>query len=109
MRPIQGKARLRAASYGRGLWETPIEYTATPMVYISATTTQKNTSSVAPDQTNQEIMKVEVFTNGNLSPFSATSFTFNTTGSTNPATDIVNAKLLFTGTTNAFSTSKSIW
>jgi len=103
--PNPGESRLRAASYGRGLWETPIEYTATPMVYISATTTQKNTSSVAPDQINQEIIKVEVFTNGNLSPFSASSFTFNTDGSTAPATDITNAKLFFTGTTNAFSTA----
>ena len=100
-----GESRLRAASFGRGLWETPIEYTATPMVYISSTTTQKKTASVAPGEVNQEIIKVEVNTNGNLSPLSATSFTFNTNGSTNPTTDITNAKLYFTGTTNAFATT----
>jgi len=100
-----GETRLRAASYGRGLWETPIEYEPTPMIFVSSTTVQKELSSVSPDQTNQEILKIELVTNGNLSPFSATSFTFNTTGSTNPSTDITNAKLFYTSTSSAFSTA----
>jgi photosystem II stability/assembly factor-like uncharacterized protein len=100
-----GESRLRAASFGRGLWETTIEYTATPMVYISSTTTQKKTASVAPGELNQEIIKVVVNTNGNLTPLSATSFTFNTNGSISPVSDITNAKLYYTGTTNAFSTT----
>jgi len=100
-----GETRLRAASYGRGLWETPIEYTPTPMIYVSGTAVQKNLSSVSPNQTNQEILKVELVTNGNLSPFSATSFTFNTNGSSNPATDITNAKLYYTSTSTAFSSA----
>ena len=100
-----GESRLRAATFGRGLWETPIEYTATPMVYISSTTTQKKKASVAPGEIDQEIIKVEINTNGNLSPLSATSFTFNTNGSTNPLADISNAKLYTTGTTNVFSTA----
>lgn len=100
-----GETRLRAASYGRGLWETPIEYEPTPMIYVSGTSVQKNLSSVSPGQTNQEILKVELVTNGNLSPFSATSFSFNTNGSSNPATDIANAKLYYTSTSTAFSTT----
>ncbi len=103
--PNPGESRLRAASYGRGLWETPIEYTATPMIYVSSTAVQKNLSSVAPAQTDQEILKVELVTNGNLSPFSATSFTFNTNGSTSPVSDIANAKLYYTATSSAFSTT----
>ncbi|HSF87888.1 MAG TPA: GEVED domain-containing protein, partial [Saprospiraceae bacterium] len=100
-----GETRLRAASYGRGLWETPIEYEPTPMIFVSSTTIQKELSSVSPNQPNQEILKVELVTNGNLSPFHATSFTFNTSGSTNPGTDITNAKLYYTATSTAFSTS----
>jgi photosystem II stability/assembly factor-like uncharacterized protein len=100
-----GETRLRAASYGRGLWETPIEYTPTPMIYVSSTAVQKELSSVSPNLANQEILKIEIVTNGNLSPFNATSFTFNTTGSTNPATDIANAKLYYTSTSSAFSTA----
>ena len=100
-----GESKLRAATYGRGLWETPVEYISTPMVYASTTARQPNTSAISPDQIDQEILKVELQTQGNLSPLSVTSFTFNTNGSTNPAADITHAKLYFSSTSNAFSTA----
>ncbi|MFZ4707588.1 MAG: GEVED domain-containing protein [Bacteroidales bacterium] len=97
------ESKLKAATYGRGLWETPVHYSAVPMTYISGTTTQTNVSSVAPNQINQEIIGIQIVTNGNLSPLSVTSFTLNTIGSTNPLTDITNAKLFYTGTNSSFS------
>ena len=100
-----GESKLRAATYGRGLWETPVEYISTPMVYSSTTAKQPNTSAISPDQIDQEILKVELQTLGNLSPLNVTSFTFNTNGSTNPSTDITSAKLFFSSTSNAFSTA----
>ncbi len=100
-----GESKLRAATYGRGLWETPVEYISTPMVYASTTAKQPNTSAISPDQIDQEILKVELQTLGNLSPLSVTSFTFNTNGSTDPTTDIISAKLYFSSTSNAFSTA----
>ncbi|MFZ4707985.1 MAG: VPS10 domain-containing protein, partial [Bacteroidales bacterium] len=97
------ESKLKAATYGRGLWETPVHYSALPMTYISGTTTQNNVSTVAPNQINQEIIGIQIVTNGNLTPLSATSFTLNTTGSTSPVTDITNAKLFYTGTNSSFS------
>lgn len=98
-------SKLRAATFGRGLWETPVYSTDIPMTYVSSTTTQTNTSTVAPNQTNQVIIGIEILASGNLTPLSATSFTFNTTGSTNPATDITNAKLYYTETSDIFASS----
>jgi photosystem II stability/assembly factor-like uncharacterized protein len=97
------ESKLKAATYGRGLWETAVHYSAVPMTYISGTTTQANVRTVAPNQTNQEIIGIQIVTIGNLSPLSATSFTLNTNGSTSPVTDITNAKLFFTGTNSTFS------
>ncbi|MFZ4548793.1 MAG: GEVED domain-containing protein, partial [Bacteroidales bacterium] len=99
------QSKLRAATFGRGLWETLVYYSSTAMTYVSGTVTQSNISSVAPNQVNQEIIGIQIVTNGDLTPLSATSFTLNTTGSTNPATDVSNAKLYYTGTSNTFSTT----
>jgi hypothetical protein len=98
-------SKLRAATYGRGLWESPVYYTSLPMTYASSTTTQNKITTVAQNQVNQEIIGIQVVTDGDISPLSATSFTINTTGSTNPLTDISNAKLFYTGSNNAFATT----
>ena len=45
---------------------------------------------------------MQVVTSGVLSPFSVTAMTLTTTGSTNPATDINNYRLYFSGTTGTF-------
>ncbi|MEI7522752.1 MAG: GEVED domain-containing protein [Mariniphaga sp.] len=101
--PIDSK--LRAATFGRGLWESPVYYSSSPMTLVSSTTTQDNTSNIAQNQINQGIIGIQIVTNGNLTPLSATSFTFNTSGSTNPATDITNAKVFYTGTSNVLATT----
>ncbi len=75
------------------------------MVYVSSTAVQKNTKNIEPGQTNQDILKVEVLTNGNLNPFNITSLTFNTNGSTDPHHDIARARLYYTGSSNALSTT----
>ena len=101
--PIDSK--LRAATFGRGLWESPVYYSSVPMTFTSATTTQNNSSTIGQNQTSQEIIGIQIVTDGNLTPLSATSFSFNTTGSTNPVTDITNAKVYYTGTSNTLATT----
>ncbi len=68
------------------------------------TTTQNNTGSVLQNATNNEIIGIHLTTPGSVSPLTATSFTFNTTGTTN-VTDISNAKVWFTGSSSAFATT----
>ena len=102
------ESKLRAATFARGLWETPLYYLSTPMVYGSCTTTQTNTTSVNPNQANQVIIGVEVVTSGDLTPLSATSFTFNTIGTTNPSADISGAKLFYTGPERIFAPTTQV-
>lgn len=104
--PNPGESRLRAATFGRGLWETPVEYLSVPMVYASTRALQNNTASVAPGTTRAEIMKIEVNTAGNLNPLTISSLTFNTNGTTVAQHDISNARLFFGGSSNLFSTSQ---
>lgn len=75
---------------------------AAPMSFVSSTTTQNNTASLASGATNQEIVGIQVVTTGTTNPLTASSFTFNTAGSTNVA-DIANAKLWTSGTTSSFA------
>lgn len=72
------------------------------MSYVSSTTTQTNVSNVSTNTTNQQVIGIQIVTTGANSPISATSFTVNTTGTTNTA-DIANAKIFYTGTTSTFS------
>ncbi|MBL0181986.1 MAG: hypothetical protein IPP96_06690 [Chitinophagaceae bacterium] len=76
---------------------------ASPMIYVSSTTTQ-NANNVGNGTTNNHIIGIQVVTSGTLSPLSATSFTINTNGTTAPATDITNAKLWYTGNSSTFAT-----
>jgi photosystem II stability/assembly factor-like uncharacterized protein len=99
-------SKIRAATFGRGLWESPVVYSLVPMAYVSSTTTQNNTSAIAPNQINQVIVGVQIVNSGSLAPFNAaTSFTFNSIGSTNPITDITKAKLYYTGTSASFAST----
>ncbi|MBI3502200.1 MAG: T9SS type A sorting domain-containing protein [Bacteroidetes bacterium] len=74
-----------------------------PMTYTSSTTTQNNTALVGVNTTNNEVLGIQIVTSGSTSPLSATSFSLNTTGTTAPATDITNAKIWYTGTSNSFA------
>jgi hypothetical protein len=80
----------------------------TNMTYSSSTTTQTNFSNIFKPATNQQIIGVQVVAAGNVSPLSTTSFTFSTNGSTNPVTDISNAKLWATGLNPTFATNVQI-
>ena len=55
---------------------------------------------------NTQMMRIIVRTEGSTLPFAtASSFTFNTEGTTNPLTDINGAKLFYTGASSSFSTT----
>lgn len=82
--------------------------TATPMVYVSSTTTQNVSRSPRPD-TDHLILGVEIVTNGAGSPLSTTSFSFNTTGTSPTVTaNIANAKLWSTGPSSTFAATTQI-
>jgi parallel beta-helix repeat protein len=66
-----------------------------PMVYDSATTIQPITSPIMGVQTQQVIAALKVNVTGNQSPFSLTSVTFNTNGTTNTS-NIAKAQLFYT-------------
>jgi hypothetical protein len=72
-----------------------------PMVLDSVYTFQ-NSSSVVRGATNRVILNIKVYTSGVLSPFNVSNLNFNTNGTTLPS-DIVNAKVYFTGTNNTFN------
>ncbi len=79
-----------------------------PMAYSSSTTTQNNTSNVSISSINNELIGIEIVTTGSTSPIDVTSFTFNTTGTTDPANDIINATLWSTGTSSTFATTTQV-
>lgn len=79
-------------------------WTPIPMTYTSSTTTQALTTPVVPGSTSQQIIGVQVVTSGVASPLSLTALALNTTGTT-AVSDILNAKVYYTGTSSTFSTS----
>ena len=77
-----------------------------PMTYNSSNVIQLNNGAVfGPSSTSNQIIQVQVVTNGSDSPFNMTSIVCNTNGSTSPGTDIANAKMYFTGTSSTFSSA----
>lgn len=87
-------------------WDADIIcYLPAPMAYVSSAVTQANTSYVTPGSPDQEIIGVNIVTLGALTPFALTSLNFNTTGSTAALTDILDAKLWYTGTSGTFAVS----
>jgi hypothetical protein len=87
-------------------WSGPYTFTtADPyMVYTSSTVTQNNTDPINRGSVDQEVICIEVVTTNPTSPLDITQFDLNTNGSTSPGTDILNAKLYYTGTTGTFGT-----
>jgi hypothetical protein len=87
-------------------WAPPA---GSPMTYVSSTTVQVQNgvpvAAIPAGLTNNQIVQIQVVTSGNLSPFSVTGFSLGTNGSINPPTDITNAKVYYTGTSNVFSTA----
>lgn len=78
----------------------------TPMVFSSCTAAiYNNGESNGQGSSNARVYQVQVVTTGSLSPLSVTSLSLSTAGCTNAATDIVAAKVYFTGTNSTFSTA----
>lgn len=82
--------------------------TPTPMAYVSSTVTQNNTTPVNAGTVRNEVIGIQVVTSGTLTPLSATSFTFTTTGTTNSAADISNAQLWYTTNSSTFATTTQV-
>ena len=77
------------------------------MTYGTTYAEQNETGYVQPGSSNQRMLDIKVVTNGIDSPLDITSMTFNITGTTNPS-DIVNAKLFYTGLNPNFSTARQV-
>ncbi|MCE1189760.1 MAG: fibronectin type III domain-containing protein, partial [Ignavibacteria bacterium] len=81
----------------------------TPMTFVSAANTQAlSGTEVSLGSANQQIIGVKVVTSGQMSPLTASAFSFNTGSSSDPATDLVNAKLFYTGNSSTFATTQQI-
>lgn len=82
----------------------PLNITDVPaMTYVSSTSTQV-TGDVQLGGVNQAIIGIQVVTSGSYLPLNVTQLDLSTNGST-AVSDIVNAKVYYTGTTNTFSTA----
>ena len=79
-------------------------YNATPMVFVSSTTTQTNTSTIETCSVDSEIIGIQVVTSGTVTPIDLTQMIIQTTGSTNPLADIGNIDIYYTGTSATFTT-----
>ncbi|QNH63077.1 LamG-like jellyroll fold domain-containing protein [Hymenobacter sediminicola] len=75
-----------------------------PATYTSGTADQPNISRVPAGSTNQEILRVAIVIDGGPdAPLSATSFSFDTPGSSAPSVDIDAARVYYTGTSGTFA------
>ncbi len=99
-------SKIKAGTYGRGLWTSDLKNAPTgPMTYISSTCTQNNTNPVTPNDMNQEIIGIEIVIQGNQNPLNLTQFSLNTNGSSDAAGDITNARIYYSGISNSFNTN----
>jgi len=98
--------RLRAATYGRSVWESDLYGATGTMTLASTTASHPSTAVVSPGTANAQMMRLQVETSGCGTTLSATQFSFSTNGSTAPAADIASAKLFYTGTSASFSTAQ---
>ena len=77
------------------------------MTYTSSTVTQ-NSNDVVIGRTEQQIVGIQVVTFGNSNKLDLSSINFNTTGSSDPATDFSNAKLYYTGGSSVFAATNQV-
>lgn len=78
-------------------------WTLQTMAYSSSTTEQATTNFVLKGQTNQQIVRLKISTTGWVLPFSVTSITFTTTGTTTVG-NLTAARVYYTNT-DAFATT----
>ncbi|MCY7410638.1 MAG: GEVED domain-containing protein [Chitinophagales bacterium] len=79
---------------------------ATNMSYTKSEATQNDTSNILKGTTTANILGIEIITDGSLNPFAATSFTINSTGTSNFANDVTAVKIYSTGSSNIFNTNQ---
>ncbi|MBL4577261.1 MAG: hypothetical protein JKX74_02240, partial [Flavobacteriales bacterium] len=80
-------------------------YSDVPMIYDSSEVYTVTTSIIKKTcPLNHGIIEIEVSMQGNC-PDSVTRFDFHTAATTNPAGDLLTAKVYYTGTTRGFATS----
>ncbi|GAB1365168.1 hypothetical protein MASR1M36_00390 [Candidatus Cloacimonadaceae bacterium] len=72
--------------------------------YEDTVTEQSSTASISANATNQQIVRANVMTSGSLSNTTINSLTFNTNGTTD-VSDIVAARVYYTGSSTTFSTT----
>lgn len=101
--PDPAQSKLRAATYGRGVWETRIEFNSTKMEFVASACTQASLANVKPNQDHEEILQITITTDGDLEPLHLYSMLFDTYGSTDAMNDINGTRLYSTGGVNAFS------
>lgn len=94
-------SKLIAATYGRGLWESPIYINLDPMTYQSATSTQTDTTGVRPGESDIMILGMEIVTDGSVDPLSLSKLSISMEGTTN-ITDVSSVKVYSTGTNPFF-------
>lgn len=73
------------------------------MTYDSLIVTKDNSNALV-NYNNQQVANIQVYVSGSTNSLSATSFTLNTSGSTNVA-NMSKAKLFYCGTSSALSTA----
>ncbi len=101
-------SKLRAATYGRGLWETNVYFYEQDMEFASLQNSQIQVEPVNPGSLGQEILQIQVNMQGNLNALSAGLFNFSTNGSSAPAQDIQAAKLLYSGSINSMANAVQV-
>ena len=101
--PDPKQSKLRAATYGRGAWETRIEYASDTMEFVASYCVQASLDRVKPNQSHEEILKITILTEGDQQPLHIFSMLFDTYGCTDAAQDVSGARLYYTGSVNSFS------
>ncbi|MDP1726362.1 MAG: BNR-repeat neuraminidase N-terminal domain-containing protein [Bacteroidota bacterium] len=74
-----------------------------PMTYLSSTTSHPDLSKVERGTPNNRILRIDIVTGVTGAPINATNFDFSTNGSATPASNISNAKVWYTGSSNTFA------
>ena len=72
------------------------------MVVDSVTVEQSNYSCYMPGDLCKPMLKIAVHTTGTANPVEVADFNLTTAGSTSPATDLANARIIYTGDTNSY-------
>lgn len=100
---------LATSADGNNIYIDDFSVTSYPnleQVYVSSAVVLQNSATTAKGKTRQEIIGCRITMDGAVSASNRaiTGMLFNTLGSSNPPTDIVNARLWYTGGSSSFDT-----